>query len=310
MIVQTEAIGRIVVGTDGSQRANKAVEWAADRAVARKLPLLVIYIIPEQPTVAITMIPQAAQLEREARDQAKQKVNAVVEAVKSKHPGLNVIGVSVEGNPAYVLSEWSRDAELVVIGARGQGGAPMSVRLLGGVSDAVAAHGHGPIAVVSDDAVDHPGGPVVVGVDDSPEARAALRLAFEAAEVRGVPVVAVHAYDYGPREAPWVSDPQSAVATQLKEQLAGKVEEVLAEVKEAHPHVPIEIQIVGSRPQDALVEASKQAGLVVVGSRGRGGFSGLLLGSTSKHVLREAYCPVIVTRGKDEGTDEASARWL
>ena len=100
MIVQTEAIGRIVVGTDGSQRANKAVEWAADRAVARKLPLLVIYIIPEQPTVAITMIPQAAQLEREARDQAKQKVNAVVEAVKSKHPGLNVIGVSVEGNPA------------------------------------------------------------------------------------------------------------------------------------------------------------------------------------------------------------------
>lgn len=309
MIVQTEAIGRIVVGTDGSQRAFKAVEWAADRALARKLPLLVIHVVPEQPTVALTMVPQAADFEREEREQAKQRVNSVVERVKGLHPGLNVTGVVVEGNPAYVLSEWSRDAELVVVGARGQG-APMSVRLLGGVSDAVAAHGHGPIAVVSDQAIDHQDGPVVIGVDDSPEARAAARLAFEAAEVRGVPVVAIHAYDYGPRDAPWDAQTWSVAASRFKEQLATRVDEILAEVRDAHPHVPVEVRVVGARPQDALVEASREAGLVVVGSRGRGGFAGLLLGSTSKHVLREAHCPVIVTRGKDEGPDEAEARWL
>lgn len=309
MIVQTEAIGRIVVGTDGSQRANKAVEWAADRAISRKLPLLVIYVVPEQPTVALAMMPEAAELERAEREQAKQKVNAVVERVKTLHPELNVTGVVVEGNPAYVLSEWSRDAELVVVGARGQG-APMSVRLLGGVSDAVASHGHGPVAVVSDHAIDHEDGPVVIGVDDSPEARAAARLAFEAAEVRGVPVVAIHAYDYGPGDTPWDSQTWLQAASRVKEELAAKVEEVLAEVRDAHPHVPVEVRVVGARPQDALVEASKQAGLVVVGSRGRGGFTGLLLGSTSKHVLREAHSPVIVTRGKDEGTDQAEARWL
>lgn len=308
MIVQTDAIGRIVVGTDGSQRANKAIDWAAERAVARKLPLLVIHVIPEQSTAALTMIPDGLNLEREQRDQAKQKVDAVVQRLRASRPELHVTAVVVEGNPAFVLSEWSRDAELVVIGARGQS-APMSVRLLGGVSDAAAAHGHGPIAVISDDAVDNPGGPVVLGVDDSAEARAAARLAFEAAEVRGVPVVAVHAYDYGPHDVPWAETPRPEVESQFEDELAAKVAEVLAEVSETHPHVPLEIRVVNSRPQEALVEASKQAGLVVVGSRGRGGFAGLLLGSTSKHILREALSPVIITRGRDEGTAAMGTRW-
>ena len=303
MIVQTQAVGRIVVGTDGSQRSEKAVTWAAERAVARKLPLLVLFVVPEPSSAALNMVPDTTDQERQRREEAKLTLNAVVDQVRAAHPDLSVNGVVVEGNPAFVLAEWSKDAELVVVGARGQT-APLSVRLLGGVSDAVVAHGRGPIAIVSDDAVDNPGGPVVLGVDDSAEARAAARLAFEAAEVRGVPVVAIHAYEHGPRESPSDSAVWTQAVASFKEDLRMSVEDILAEVRDAHPHVPVEIRAVRARPQDALVEASQEAGLVVVGSRGRGGFAGLLLGSTSKHILREAHSPVIVTRGQGAAGEE------
>lgn len=294
-----DTAGRIVVGTDGSKRANKAVDWAAERATARKLPLLVLYVVPELPlpgrTAAAAQIHHGKDYVADYFAEAETKVAAVVDALRGRFEGLDATGQVVVGNASYVLAKASRDADIVVVGARGEG-APLSVRMLGGTSDAVAAHSHGPVAVIGDEAAENPDGPVVVGIDDSPAAKAALKLAFDAAEVRGVPLIALNAWDFGPYDA-YNAEIWDRSTGDVTSNLTALVEDLIAGEQAAHPGVPVEIKVVRGRPEHALVEESKQAGLVVVGSRGRGGFAGLLLGSTSKHVLREARCPVIVTRG-------------
>ncbi|MGB3956233.1 MAG: universal stress protein [Brooklawnia sp.] len=299
MEAELETKGRIVVGTDGSPRAEKAVDWAAARAAARGIALLVVFVASELPlpgrTVAAAQIHHGKDYVADYLADAQRKVDAVVETMRARYPGLDATGKVVQGSPSYVLTRASRDADQVVVGARGAH-APLSVRLLGGVSDAVATHAHGPVVVVGDDAHEHPNGPVVVGVDDSPAAKAAIKLAFEAAELRGVPVIAVNSWDFGPYDA-YNAEIWDQSIEGVTRSLTELVDELLAEQKAAHPNVPVEIRVVRGRPERALVEASKEAGITVVGSRGRGGFAGLLLGSTSKHVLREARSPVIVTRG-------------
>lgn len=294
-----QSAGHVVVGTDGSQRANKAVEWAADRATARKLPLLVLYVVPELPlpgrTAAAAQIHHGKDYVADYLANAQQRVDAVVEQMRNKFEGLDVTGQVVQGNASFVLARASRDAEMVVVGARGEG-APLAVKLLGGTSDAVTSHAHGPVAVIGDDASYNPQGPVVVGVDDSPAAKAAAKLAFDAAHLRGVPVIAVNAWDFGPYDA-FNAEIWDQSMAEITQSLTEMVNDLLAEQKAAYPDVPVEIRVVRGRPEVAVVDASKGAGLTVVGSRGRGGFAGLLLGSTSKHVLREAHSPVIVTRG-------------
>lgn len=296
--------GRIVVGTDGSERAGKAVQWAAERAAQRKLPLLIVQVIPRDQTLGT--VPSAvygelpgsilADYQRDYLQQVRNRLSELAEQVRTNNPDLEVETAVVEGRPSVVLAEATMDAELVVVGARGAT-APRTVKWLGGVSDAIVTHAQGPIAVITDEAHENPQGPVVVGVDDSAPARAAARLAFQAAATRGVPVVVVHAFSYGPAEAGWDPATWDPTGAKLEQALTEHVKGILADATKDYPDVPVEVRIKRGRPQEALVEASDGAGLVVVGSRGRGGFRGLLLGSTSKHVLRESHSPVIVTRG-------------
>lgn len=294
-----QTAGRIVVGTDGSLRANKAVEWAADRATARKLPLLVAYVVPEFPlpkrTSAAAEIVHGADYFDDFMAEAQRKLEAVVAGLRERYPGLEVIGEVVKGHASYFLAEAAKDAALVVVGARGQT-APLSVKLLGGTSDAVTSHAKGPVAVIGDLSVENPAGPVVVGVDDSAAAKAAVKLAFDAAQTRGVPLIAVNAWDFGPYDA-FNAEIWDRSMTDITEGMTQRVSELMADEMAAYPQVKVEIKVRRGRPENVLVEESAGAGLTVVGSRGRGGFAGLLLGSTSKHVLREAHSPVIVTRG-------------
>ncbi len=300
MTAKLQTAGRFVVGTDGSERANKAVDWAAERARARGIPLLVLDVIAEVPipsrTHAAKALAAGTDYVEQYRERARKRLEKVVNSLKERYPDLEVEGTVVQGNPSYVLAQASKDAFLVVVGARGQG-APMSVKLLGGVSDAVATHSHGPIAVITDEAMENPGGAVVVGVDESPAAKGAIEFAFDTAHARGVPLVAVNAWDFGAYDA-YSADVWEYSVEEITAGLVKMVEEQLADGRAKYPEVPVEIRVIRGRPEIALVEESRKAGLVVVGSRGRGGFAGLLLGSTSKHVLREAHCPVIVTRGE------------
>lgn len=299
MNAEVEVKGRIVVGTDGSERAMKAVEWAADRAQARKLPLLILFVAPEWPvpsrTAAAAAISHGSDYVTDFLASAQRKIDHAVETIRREHPDLEVDGQVVQGHAPEMLAKLSADADLVVVGARGAG-APLSVKLLGGVADAVTAHAEGPIAVISDEAHENPDGPVVVGVDDSAAARSAIQLAFDAAATRKVPLIAIHAWDFGPYDA-YNAEIWDHSMAEINQAMTSEVESWLAEGQASCPEVPVDIRVVRGRPDIALVDASQGAGLVVVGSRGRGGFAGLLLGSTSKHVLRESHAPVIVTRG-------------
>ena len=282
MNVVSEAKDRIVVGTDGSRRADRAVDWAAGRAAALGLPLLILHVVPGRPTPSTPLTAVTASFEEGFHEEALERLERVVRRAHELHDDLDVTGEIVEGNAAYVLAQASKEAALVVVGARGES-APVTVRLLGGVCDQVTAYASGPIAVIPDEEHACPDGPVVLGVDESPEARAAMWFAFQSAAERGVPVVAIHAW-------------QDRDSREIVARVTDIVDGMLTEARAEYPGVPVEVRVIHGKPHHELVQASKEAGLVVVGSRGIGGFTGLLLGSTSKRVLRDSHCPVVVTR--------------
>lgn len=295
-----ESKGRWVVGTDGSLRAEKAVMWAAKHVSERTVPvpLLIIHSIPEAPVPsrnqAAYALKEGIDYKDEIRAKAERIVNEVAEKVRAEYPNLEVETAVVEGHPADVLSAAGADADQVVVGARGAG-APALVKMLGGVSDYVVAHTQGSVAVVPDQSEDRPGQPVVLGLDDSPQGRLAMARAFQAASLRGVPLIAITAWDYGPYDA-HNAELWGHNVTEMNAMMEEEGRELLAEKMAEFPDVNVTVKAVRGRPEHALIEASREAGLLVIGSKGRGGFARLLLGSTSRHVLRDSYCPVVVTR--------------
>ena len=297
-MIPFDPTSHIVVGTDLSHRADQAVTWAADRAAARAEPLIVVLVLADLPIPKKSHVFAAIRTGdylADLRRRADERVAEVRDRILARHPQLDVDALVVEGVAAEVLAEASRTASLVVVGARGRS-APATVRALGGTADAVTAHAVGPVAVVTDLGQPTPDGPVVVGVDDSVEALAAVKVAIDEAARTTRRLVAVHAFDdlgalFTSGMGLWSVD--VGEATGYFHTMVG---DLIAPYLADHPEVTAEIRIEPGRAATALAEASADASLLVVGSRGRGGFLGLLLGSTSKGVLREAECPVIVAR--------------
>lgn len=297
MSIPFDATGAVVVGTDLSHRAEQAVDWAADRAAMGGLKLLIVLALPEVPIPPRSRLFDAMSTTdwpEHLHRAASMRLDALRERVAAGHPDLPVETHVFEGLASYALAQASKKAALVVVGARGQH-APAKVRVLGGTADAVVAYARGPVAVVTDLAEDSPDGPVVVGIDDSPEAEAALRLAVDEAVRQRVDLIAIHAWDL----TPWLTGPLGTDAFDpipMADALQEATDARLAPYREAHPELDARAEVAAGQPWRLLADASRGASLVVVGSRGRGGFAGLLLGSTSKAVLRAARCPVIVTR--------------
>lgn len=274
--------------------------WAAKHVSERTvpIPLLIIHSIPESPVPtrnqAAHALKEGVDYKDEIRTRAERIVGEVADRVRAEYPNLVVETAVVEGHPADILSQAGADADQIVVGARGAG-APALVKMLGGVSDYVVAHTQGSVAVVPDQAEDREGAPVVLGLDDSPQGRLAMARAFQAASLRGVPLIAITAWDYGPYDAHnaelWAHN-----VTEMNAMMEEEGRALLAEKIAEFPDVDVTVKAVRGRPEHALIEASRDAGLLVIGSKGRGGFARLLLGSTSRHVLRDSYCPVVVTR--------------
>jgi nucleotide-binding universal stress UspA family protein len=206
--------------------------------------------------------------------------------------GIEVSGHIVTGNAPATLIDLSKEAAMIVVGCRGLGA--IGRRLLGSVSSGLVHHAHCPVAVIHDEDPLMPTpamAPVVVGIDGSPASEAATALAFEEASRRGVELVAVHTWsDYAVAELPGIEWPD--VQTQADETL----DERLAGWQERYPDVVVRRVVVLDRPARQLLEQSESAQLTVVGSHGRGGFAGMLLGSVSSAVAESARMPVIVAR--------------
>lgn len=286
----------IVAGVDGSECALQAVRWAAAEASRRRLPLRLVaaHTVPAGGFVGdpgLGVDPRTV-----LRDVVLGNLAAAATVAGDAVPGLDVQQADVEGDAAAVLAGESHRAALVVLGDRGLGG--FTGLLLGSVAVALSAHAACPVVVVRGDEADPSvprREPVVVGVDGSPGSDAAVEFAAGAALQRGVPLVALHAVrdvSADAATAPLVD--WDAVESGERQALADR----LAGVRAAHPDLVLRERVVRDRPARALVDESRGAQLVVVGSRGRGGLRGLLLGSVSQQLLHHAHCPVAVVRSR------------
>lgn len=288
---------KVVVGTDGSLAARSAVDWAAREASNRGLPLLILTSVPEHPLPKRSSLFAALGRDRDylenLRDKARVKLSSEERRIRSMHPELTVEKALVEGVASYPLARATKDAALVVVGARGHS-APLRVKALGGISDAVVTHAHGPVAVIPEEA-SQVTGPVVVGVDDAPAAHEAIRVAFVEAARRGVSLVPIFVW-HEPALAADTALMGSLALNDVAAEIETFVDELIAPLAAEFGQVAVERRVEVGYPASVLIDASRDASLVVVGSRGRGGFAGLMLGSTSRAVLRDARCPVIVVR--------------
>lgn len=285
----------VVVGVDGSEPARRAVRWASREAVRRGLPLRVVTAFEWMRGQPIGQIGLGESYRDIMLGVARRQLAEAVRVAEEEQPALEVQSQLVVGFPIPVLTAEAQRAELVVIGDRGLGG--VAGLLVGSVAVALAAHGECPVVVVRGEAeTPDPDAPVVVGVDGSPTSEAALAFAFEAAAARKVPLVAVHTWWdllVDPTMAPLLD--WDAIEDDEREVLA----ERLAGWGEKYPDVRVQRLVTRDHPSRALVEQSLRAQLVVVGSRGRGGVAGLVLGSVSHAVLHRAHCPVAVVRPED-----------
>ncbi|KOS57948.1 universal stress protein [Rhodococcus rhodochrous] len=279
----------IVVGIDGSAPARAALQWAAAEAAATDVPLLLVS------SANAGGIGASSPFVDELRFTARRNLASATESVQREHPDLSVRTEQSSLVAAQALLGHSGRARMLVLGRRGLG--EFTGGLVGSVTSAVVAHARCPVAVIPgpDEAGRGANGPVVVGVDGSRASLHALDVAFEAADRYGVPLVAVHAWSdrdlvdvvAGTPGATWddVGRQESVV---LAESLAGRAQD--------YPNVEVERVVVRDRPVRHLLERAENARLLVVGSRGRGGFEGMLLGSTSRALLHTTPCPLLVVR--------------
>ncbi|GGK42682.1 universal stress protein [Pilimelia terevasa] len=281
----------VVVGVDGSPVSLRAARHGAVAARRERAPLTLVHGYVHPYTVGLDAYAAAPPGLEEA---AQRIVDGAAATLADEFPDVEVSVRAVAGAPAGVLVRESAHARLTVVGARGRGG--FTELLLGSVASQVTAHAHGPVLVVRGEHGPDEAGPVLVGVDDSADCRPVLLAAAAEAARREVPLVVVYAW--------WVDSfafPLTATYEDVERQARAQAEEVVAravsEVAPAYPELTVTPRLERSLdPEHTLVEDSREAALVVVGSRGRGGFRGLLLGSVSQALVHHAACPVLVVR--------------
>ncbi|WP_030176677.1 universal stress protein [Spirillospora albida] len=280
----------IVVGYDGSAQSETAVRWAAAEARLRVVPLTVCHAWEVYLAGAPMAVPVA-----DLHGMAQDVLNAGAELARKEAD--EVQAVLGRGAAASVLMEAAEDAELVVVGSRGHGG--FADLVLGSTTAALAAHAPCPIVATREETgAGRDGfGAVVVGVDGSPASLAALELAFAEAHLHRAAVRAVLAW---PAYAEAGTLP--LVDIEGLRGLAGeRLAALVAPLEERYPGVPVRTDVVTGAPREVLLDAAEGAGLLVVGTRGLGGFRGLLLGSVSHALLHHAPCAVAVAHAGADG---------
>lgn len=288
------ATAPVVVGVDGSEAADLAVQWAAETAAQRRRALRIVHGIDLDATRAVlgtydVLVPGVTEHLRATAEQRVQNARRLAGRVDSE---LRIDTEVSDAHPAELLVHESKSANMVVLGATDAG----DLAHLGSTLLAVTAHGHGNIVVVRDTGSEQRTrhvGPVVVGVDGRRTSEAAIAAAFAEAAQRRTGLVAVHtATDIV------IDETRGLAGLFPARELESAAHEILAERiagwQEKYPDVPVVRHVSAAAPSHQLIAWSHNAQLVVVGTRGRGGFRGMLLGSTSNRLVQHAHCPVMV----------------
>lgn len=283
----------VVVGVDGSDESLVSLAWAAREASRQRRPLRLVHAW-EVPMPGYVPVPASIEL---VRDSAEAVLADAVSKAQEWAPQVDVSGLIVHGSAAHVLVDQGSDAAMIVVGSHGRGG--FARLMLGSTSGSVAAYAHVPVVVTRGTSPDETwrSGPVVVGIDGSAVSESAIDFAFQAASAREGSLVVVHAWA---QPDPFVDEAYAVLSEAATRQTEARlaVSESLAGWRDKYPDVVVTQVIADGHPVDALLAeaSSAKAALLVVGSRGRGGFAGLLLGSVSRGVLHHATCPVAVVR--------------
>jgi nucleotide-binding universal stress UspA family protein len=285
---RTQPSGAIVVGVDGTPSDERPLQTGIAQARLHRRPLHIVH------ATGVGAVPWTP--ERLAKQDALTA--ACVDQARGINGDVDISSATVVDDQSAALVEASRTASLVVMGA-GRLGTVGSV-VLGATTGKVASHAQCPVMVVPDAWTPADDLPVVVGVDDEVHSRPAVDSAFAEASARKAPLVALHAWWWGEpsplsseivwdQESGWDDDWKAVAASQRV-----MMSEMLAGWQEKYPDVEVRTEFVRGDATAVLEEASGDAQLLVVGTRGRGGFTGLLLGSVSSRALHHSRCPVLV----------------
>ncbi|TLW95047.1 universal stress protein [Saccharomonospora piscinae] len=286
----------IVVGVDDTESAMRAVRWGALTAARHRAPLHLVHASGfSDPYIFGFTVPPPEAFKEELR-QRQQQALRTAERIATELAAPHVEARFEIESAIPTLLNLSHSARMVVVGSSGRTG--LAGLVVGSTTLALVSHAHSPVVSVRGDypeAVAQDTRPVVVGVDGSELSVRAVGFAFEEAAFREVPLLAVHTW----------SDTSTAVFDEqrlyydwepVRDYESRLLSERLAGWQEHYPDVVVEREVVKDRPRHELLERSRSAQLVVVGSHGRGGFRGMLLGSTSQALIHHAGCPVMIVR--------------
>lgn len=276
----------IVVGVDRSAAAAGALEWALEEGVRRGSKVTALCAWTDLATAGYplggVLVTDPAQVERLARETAEELLKEATGKVAGAD-GIEIGVAALRGPAAAVLAEMSRTADLVVVGTRSA--SALSRAVLGSVSSSLLHHAASPVVVVPEPRAAGTRPPrVVVGVDHSPESKVALRWAADAAARRGWPLVPVFVH-----EAIFDEVTADLSLAELEDHERAALRSAVGTFEGV-----VEPEVLTGHAGEQLLGMVEPQDLLVVGSRGRGGFTGLLLGSTSTSVAQHAVCPVAV----------------
>ncbi|MCZ4602766.1 universal stress protein [Streptomyces sp. Lzd4kr] len=270
------ALHHVVVGVDGSLNAVRALDWASDEAARRGTRLRVVHAVPD-------------------RDEAGPVLASAAARVRARHPALSVVTKASAGGAVRALVRESEGADLTVVGTRGFGG--VAGPLAGSVSLRLAAHVHGPLLVVRGDHPCDGERSVLLGLEDDSDADAAS-YAFLEAERRGARLKVLHSTHRHvtpelPSLIPGTSPGRRRRAqNDLAEEAVPRFN--LAQLREEHPQVGVDDRTVRRGPAQALLDATREAAVVVIGAHRRTSRPGPRIGPVAHTLLHRSHCPVVL----------------
>ncbi|WP_280501503.1 universal stress protein [Nocardia farcinica] len=283
----------IVAAVDGSESSRQAAAWAAEEAALRGDTLHLLTSVAVSTGYGSGLTLPETELELLQADGERMLAEVREQIAKTAEDGLRITTEATFDFVIPALLAWSERVRMIVVGSRGLGAFKRG--LLGSVSTSVTRHAKCPVTVVHETptgvAREWAGKPILVGVDGTENSVGAVEYAFDAACRRGVPLVALHSWSDTSSLELGIVDWESIAADEealLAERLAG--------FGERYPDVEVRRIVVANRPVRSLLDASADAQQVVVGSHGRGGFTGMLLGSTSNALIHTVECPITVIR--------------